>query len=923
MNPQSSSLESQRRMHPDASPTVSVLIRTTGRPTLRESIESVRSQTFGECEIVVLNARGEPIDGLPAWLSGLSARVLVPGGSVGRARAANLLLEAARGELALFLDDDDWLLPDHLAKLVDTLRSQPGVVAAYADVEAVAAARTAQRRTVHVFDSDFDPVALQLHNYLPIHAVLFRVASVRGAPPCRFDESMTLFEDWDFWLQLAAKGPFQRVPGVSAVYAYEPEQGSSHGVAGGERERMLAALGARHLARWQPGDVARLIEYDVQRTNELNESRQRADAIAHHAQELQTGFDAAQRWNTELRDAIERARETQQAQQQELVRGQEQLRASDEQLAHSRKEVAHALEQVAFAREQFALAQAEIAARHAEVARLRATIDEHERAIATGAIASARQQHELQVLAHVREQLLAQIAEIRASTSWRITRPLRGAGRLLRHAAERLRAWRNVLRAVKEQVGRHGVTGFARRLPYYLRHGEAYLARVTGLPAVAMSNPFGASAPPVRDLPLHPDLEQPGEPFDVSVSVVIPTLNAGAEFEWLLRKLRAQRGLRELQIVVVDSGSRDDTIALARAAGAKVVTITPAEFTHSHSRNVGADAADGDYLLFMVQDAFPIGEYWLHGMLRFLRDPAHEKLAAVSCSESSRSDSDLMYDAMIDTHYRFLECREQDRVGRHRGNDHMSLRSQGQLSDVSCLIGRDLFARYRYRGDYAEDLDLGIRLIKDGWQVAMLASVKVVHSHNRPAYYYLKRSFVDVQFLVGLFDDFTYPPCESLPGLVAGIVSGAGHVSGWLAQIHAADAALTGARLREWLPQWRGDLQALRIDAVPALGDARLDDFVRELPTRFPARTDKAATAQARQFSDMLMGRLEHFAQYAAQVYDDADDVPRAELAAVVCKTFAATAGSALSFYCLDRRRDGAPDRQDADAIHRELTAGV
>jgi O-antigen biosynthesis protein len=862
MDRQLSLLEPQQR--PPAVPAVSVLIRTMGRASLAQAIASVREQSFRDWEIVVLNAGGEPLEGLqPA--AGERIRVLVPGGRVERARAANLLLDAAAGEYALFLDDDDWLLPQHLAKLVESLRAQPQLAGVYADVEAVAGARTGDQRTVHVFRTDFDPVALQLQNYLPIHAVLFRLDAVRATPPCRFDETMALFEDWDFWLQLVAKGALQRVPGVSAIYAYEAASGSSHGEAGPFRERMLAALGARQLARWRPHDVARLVERDAQRTNLLNESVQRAEAAARHAGELSANLDASHRWAAELNESL-------------------------------------------------AAANAALASLHEAQ---RVLNESH-------AIESARQQRELAVLAQVREELLAQIAGIQASTSWRITRPLRGAGRAARHVRERLRVIVNVARMIRNQLRQHGAVGFARRMPFYLRHRDEYLPRAAGVAPGAMRNPFAATAAPLRDVALHPELLEVSDSFDVKVSVVIPTLNAGTEFEWLLRKLRAQRGVREVQIVVVDSGSRDATVELAAAAGAKIVRIEPSEFTHSYSRNAGADAADGDYLLFMVQDAFPIGDWWLYGMLKFLRDPAHERLAAVSCSESSRSDSDVMYDAMIDTHYRFLECREQDRVGRHRGDDHMSLRSQGQLSDVSCLIGRELFAQYRYRGDYAEDLDLGIRLIKDGWQVAMLASVKVVHSHNRPAYYYLKRSFVDVQFLVGLFDDFTYPHCESLPGLVAGIASAGVHVSSWLANLLEGGEPLTGARWRESVRGWRQDLQTIRLDGPIGLRDERLDAFVRELPARFHARTDGAAAGEVRQFSEMLMGRLEHFCAYAAQVYDDGDELPRAEFAAAVSKTFAATAGSALGFYCLDQRKEGdAAQREQADAIHRELTAGV
>ncbi|HWI84517.1 glycosyltransferase [Ramlibacter sp.] len=897
------SLLEPQRLPSDATPAVSVLIRTLGRASLAAAIASVRQQTFADWELVVLNAGGGPIAGLPQLLDGVRARVLTPGGRVERAAAANLLLDAASGELALFLDDDDWLLPDHLAKLTGLLRAQPELVAAYGDVEAVAGAGTPRQHTVHVFESDFDPVALQLQNYLPIHAVLFRVDAVRSAPPVRFDTALSLFEDWDFWLQLAAKGPFRRAAGVSAVYAYEVSDGSSHAASGPQRESMLAALAARQLARWRPADVAALIERDGRRTDLLNDSVQRASARERQLQETQAGLEASQRWCAELRHAVDQHLDNL-AQQRASLQEQQQTIA--------RQQDAIGQQQQLIAQQQQALAEGS------------RTVAAQQLALAEQADALARQRQELQVLAHVREELLAQIADIRQSTSWRITRPLRGAGRAAGLLKARARSMANLGSAVGSQVRKHGAIGFARRLPYYLRHREAYLSRVTGIPAGHMTNPFDAPAPVPRDVPLHPDLEGAGEPFDVKVSVVIPTLNAGTEFGWLLRKLRAQRGLRELQIVIVDSGSRDGTVAMAREAGAKVVEIAPSEFTHSHSRNLGADAADGDYLLFMVQDAFPIGEYWLHGMLRFLRDPQHERLAAVSCSESSRSDSDLMYDAMIDTHYRFLGCLEQDRVGRHRGDDHMSLRSQGQLSDVSCLIGRELFGRYRYRGDYAEDLDLGIRLIQDGWQVAMLASVKVVHSHNRPAYYYLKRSFVDVQFLVELFDDFTYPRSRSLPGLAAGIASAAAHVSGWLADIERGDSGLTGGRLKAWIARWRQDLEQLRAGEPAALGDQRLEAFVAQLALRHPVpRQTDAVGAEIRQFNEMLMGRLEHFGQYAAQVYDDADELPRHEFAAAVCKTLAATAGSALGFYCLDHRQPGAADRADADSLHRELTAGV
>ncbi len=85
-----------------------------------------------------------------------------------------------------------------------------------------------------------------------------------------------------------------------------------------------------------------------------------------------------------------------------------------------------------------------------------------------------------------------------------------------------------------------------------------------------------------------------------------------------------------------------------------MVEIQPSEFSHSYARNRGADAATGDYLLFMVQDAYPIGNFWMVGIIEFLKSHQSEGLIAASCAEYSRTDSDVMYDSMINTHYKFL-----------------------------------------------------------------------------------------------------------------------------------------------------------------------------------------------------------------------------------------------------------------------------
>ena len=873
--------------HSDHHVQVSVLIRTMGRETLAQAIQSVVDQSFTDWEIVVVNASGQSLPWQPGTDLPGRIRWVEPGQPLERSEAANALLQAAQGRYALFLDDDDWLLPEHLAKLVATLDADPALVAAYADVQAMTGPRE-QRVAGHVFALDFDPVRLQLENFLPIHAVLFRREVVEQSPACRFETGLQLFEDWDFWLQLAERGGFRRVLGVSAIYALSADEGSGHAQTQGDRrQRMLEQLAIRQLARWTPGQVVALMQLLATQTQQLNQERQVASAL--HAQ-----LGHEQQVIASL--------------QEQLGQEQQVVASLQVQLDQERQVGASLQEQPGQAREAAVLQLHQIQAQQQEL----------------GKLEQLRSLH-LQQL----EALSAQLQALHQSRSWRITRPLRGLSRLLAwlRSPQPQRLLRHGVQAVGVEVRRHGWMGFLCRLPYYLRHGPAYLPRLASGPPGGQQADFHAPPPAPHQVRLHPDLTGGGDTLDFKVSVVIPTLNAGPEFRWMLRKLRAQKAVREIEIVVVDSGSRDATVAWAYEAGCKVVQILPSEFTHSYARNRGADAASGDYLLFMVQDAYPIGDHWMHGMLRYLLDHADQKLMAASCAEYSRSDSDMMYDSMVNTHYRFLGCLEYDRIGEFQGDDHMALRSQGQLSDVSCLISRECFMRYRYRGDYAEDLDLGIRLIKDGYRVAMLASVKVIHSHNRPAYYYLKRTFVDVIFLVGLFKDFTYPRCESALGLLAGMVSTAAHVSAWLSALEAApDARPLGKEISAWVQSSRQTLADLQPHAPVALGDERLDAFLADVARQYLGANsvlDARARDEARRFADSFLARLEHFNQFAAAVYGPQDSLLRHELRDVVRKTFAATAGGALGFFYLDSQGQSGPEADMAAAFHRELKAGV
>ena len=102
-------------------------------------------------------------------------------------------------------------------------------------------------------------------------------------------------------------------------------------------------------------------------------------------------------------------------------------------------------------------------------------------------------------------------------------------------------------------------------------------------------------------------------------SIVIRALNEAVHLPALFDGLDRQT-FRDFETIVVDSGSTDATMALARARGARVETIPPEEFTFGRSLNVGVRAASAPFVVVVSAHTRPAHERWLENLLKPLRE---------------------------------------------------------------------------------------------------------------------------------------------------------------------------------------------------------------------------------------------------------------------------------------------------------------
>lgn len=92
------------------------------------------------------------------------------------------------------------------------------------------------------------------------------------------------------------------------------------------------------------------------------------------------------------------------------------------------------------------------------------------------------------------------------------------------------------------------------------------------------------------------------------ISIIIPTYQGAKTLPELLKTLHAQNYPSEIEIVAVDSGSTDGSLDILSDFKVRLLRIPQRRFTHGYSRNLGALESAHETLLFISQDALPIGD---------------------------------------------------------------------------------------------------------------------------------------------------------------------------------------------------------------------------------------------------------------------------------------------------------------------------
>lgn len=229
-------------------------------------------------------------------------------------------------------------------------------------------------------------------------------------------------------------------------------------------------------------------------------------------------------------------------------------------------------------------------------------------------------------------------------------------------------------------------------------------------------------------------------------SVLIPTRNPGPQICDVLGAIFDQRVDFEFEVIIVDSTSREGDVERMRAFPLELHQIAPAEFGHGRTRNLLGSKARGDVLLYLSQDAQPVGTEWMATLVRPFDDP---RVAGVYAQQIPRPDADPLIRFFLAHTYNNEPARRRIHTGATVRIDQIF------FSNVSSAIRRDVWQRYPFRDDLimSEDQYWAYDVLCAGYEVVYEPAARVFHSHNYSLRTLFRRNWDSGASLRGLIAD--------------------------------------------------------------------------------------------------------------------------------------------------------------------------
>lgn len=215
---------------------------------------------------------------------------------------------------------------------------------------------------------------------------------------------------------------------------------------------------------------------------------------------------------------------------------------------------------------------------------------------------------------------------------------------------------------------------------------------------------------------------------DPDVSVVIRTKNNVDALDELLDELDQQVFDGEVQVVVVDTESRDGTVQLARDYGATIVRIAQDGFSYPKALNRGFEAADHPYVYSLVGHSNLVSTHTLRAVTRWHDVPDFGGAYGVSLPNRNARIAEWAGEGLL---FLVAKLRKQDYMGPAEPIEEIGL---GTLASNCTVISREVWSELggydEAYGAGGEDGALAKEMMDNGLVVVREPALSVHHTHG-------------------------------------------------------------------------------------------------------------------------------------------------------------------------------------------------
>ena len=201
-----------------------------------------------------------------------------------------------------------------------------------------------------------------------------------------------------------------------------------------------------------------------------------------------------------------------------------------------------------------------------------------------------------------------------------------------------------------------------------------------------------------------------------TIGVIIRTLNESELIGRCIETLRGQQGGFELDVLVVDSGSTDSTLEIARDRGARILELAPTEFDYSKALNLGIESVRGDLIVSLSAHAIPADERFLERLTAPFEDP---KVAGVAARQVPWPDAPWQEVRRLQDQFTTTP-----RVFSGADGDEIL------FSNAASGIRRTVWSGEPFTLPAVEDLEWARRVVSRGWKIVYEPEAAVYHSHD-------------------------------------------------------------------------------------------------------------------------------------------------------------------------------------------------